>query len=353
MITVPPSYADRTIEFMELLRHTSLQVGTIELTSQAVRRGLLANPGSAQDAKWRWCALGPKAVPMIQDLYDHAEESPRFAALSAGAHLNDALVVPHLLDLAETSANKNIRLAAINQMGKMSMNPRIDLGLRGLLEDDDVDIRLATFEAMLERRDPLISQVWVDDKFILNRVPCSYPMIYIAQTGEPRIVVFGTGLEFKKPMTLHSWSGRLLMKADSDDEEIQVFYRPREGARAEILLAPTEVGNFARFLGHNTTIDDPSPGLDLGYGEVIGAVHELWRRGYLASDFKAEQDRVLAAILAVETEDDHVSRPEFDDTKDSGWRVPPRPGQEGEDDISSQARHGLEGGGVPGNTVPR
>ena len=354
MVTVPPSYSDRTTEFMELLRHTSLQVGNIEMTSQQVRRALLANPSNAQDAKWRWCALGPKAVPMIQDLYDHAEESPRFAALSAGAHLDDALVVPHLLDIAQRSSMKNRRLAAIKHLGEMGPNPRIDMGLRELLEDKDVDIRLATFESMLERRDTLISQQWIDRKFILNRVPCSYPMIYIAQTGEPRIVLFGSGLGFEKPMTLTTWSGRLLMKADSAEDDIQVFYRPREGQRAEIMLAPSELAEFVRFLGHDTTVDDPAPGLNLSYGEVIGAVHELWRKGYLPTDFKAEQDRVLAAILANETEEDYVSRPEFTgDPANPDATFPARPGDDARDQVAIPARGGLDEDAPAGNTVPR
>ena len=48
------------------------------------------------------------------------------------------------------------------------------------------------------------------------------------------------------------------------------------------------------------------------YGETVGALHLLWRQGYLKSDFKAEQDRVLAAILRNKREDERYDRPEFD-----------------------------------------
>jgi hypothetical protein len=50
----------------------------------------------------------------------------------------------------------------------------------------------------------------------------------------------------------------------------------------------------------------------LTYGETIGALHQLWRAGYIKSDFKAEQDRVLAAILRSQKEDEQVIRPEFE-----------------------------------------
>ena len=349
-ITVPPSYHEDTEEFMQLLRHTSLQVGAVEATSQAIRRALLANPGSAHAAQWRWCALGPKAVPMIQDLYDHAEESPRLAALSAGARLDDALVVPHLLEVAEHSPSRSRRLSAIKHLGNMGVNPRIDLGLRELLANDDLDIRLAVFDAMLERRDPLIYERWVGKKFVLTQLDSDHPMIYVSQTGVPRLTVFGNAIQLARPMTLHAWSGRLIMKADDSAQPLQVFYRPREGARATIVQAPDDLASFARFLGHETTINDPAAGLNLGYGEVIAALHELWRKGYLPCDFKAEQDRVLASILASEEEHQHIPRPEFETDPTAETFEPTRPGEAEE---ITPVRGGLDGGDKPGNTVPR
>lgn len=275
------------------------------------------------------------------------------AALSAGAHLGDALVVPHLLDIAEKSTNKNRRMLAITQLGRMSTNPRIDVGLRKLLEDEDVDIRLAAFEAMLERRDPIIREAMVDDKFILNQIPCSHPLVYISQTGKPRIALFGEDISLSRPLTLHTWEGRLLMKANETDEKVQVFYRPEEGARAAIVLAPIDLPQFTRFLGHRTSIDDPSPGLDLGYGETISAIHVLWRKGYLECDFKAEQDRVLAAILANESEEDRLPRPEFDTPADPTSFQPARPGETPDEELAIPARSGLEGEGAARDTVPR
>ena len=32
------------------------------------------------------------------------------------------------------------------------------------------------------------------------------------------------------------------------------------------------------------------------YGETVGALHQIWRQGYVTADFRAEQDRVLAAM---------------------------------------------------------
>ena len=352
-ITVPPTYAERTEEFVQLLKHTSLNVGAPEATAQAIRRGVLANPGGADSARWRWCALGPKAVPMIQDLYDHADEAPRFSALSAGARLNDAMAVPHLLDVAQKSPKQSRRLAAIAELGRMGTNPRIDLGLRELMNDPNVDVRLAVFDAMIERNDPTIVEVPVSGRFTMSLVESDHDMIYIAQTGTPRIAIFGEGLILKLPLTVNTWSGRLLMKGDTEDKEIQVFYRSTSNDEPIIGLAPTDVPGMVRFLGHETTIRDPDEGLGLQYGEVIGAMHQLWSKGYITCDFKAEQDRILAAILANQTEQERVRRPEFDEDASGAPFTPSRPGEDPNQIDPIPARNGLEGGASKGDTVPR
>ena len=352
-ITVPPSYHERTEEFVKLLEHTALNVGAPEANAQAIRRAVLSNPGGADAARWRWCALGPKSVPMIQDLYDHPDEAPRFSALSAGARLNDAMAVPHLMDIARYSTKQTRRLAAIAELGRMGTNPRIDLGLRELMDDPNVDVRLATFDALLKRNDPTIVNVPVSDRFTMSLVDSEHQMIYVSQTGRPRVAIFGEDLALRLPMTVNTWSGRLLMKGDAGDPDVQVFYRSQLDDVPVIGLAPTDVPGMVRFLGHETTIQEPEEGLGLQYGEVIGALHQLWSKGYIACDFKAEQDRILSAILANQTEAEKVKRPEFDEDASGAPFTPARPGEAPNRLDAIPDRSGLEAGGAKGDTVPR
>lgn len=103
-----------------------------------------------------------------------------------------------------------------------------------------------------------------------------------------------------------------MLQANSGDEQVQVYYRATPETRAENLLTDPRLSEFLPFLGHKTTVEKPFPGLGLSYGETIGAIHSLWRAGYIKCDFKAEQDRILAAILRTQKEEEHAVRPEFD-----------------------------------------
>lgn len=311
-ITVPPSYRDHTFEFIELLRHTSLYQGAAESTANSVKRIVIANPGDARAAAWRWQALGVRALPIIKEMYDYSEEQPRLAALQAGARLSDPLVVPSLIELAR-SGSTAARKEAIDLMGRMDVNPAIDIALRRILNDENVDIRLAAYDASIKRRDPLLQRERVDNRFMIDVVESDKPTVYIAQFGQPRIVIFGRDLSISQPLTSTVWPGRLLIKGDSGEADVEVFFRDEETGQSITNRVKPNLVDFVRFLGHTSTIERPQPGLSLSYGQTVGVLHRIWRQGYLSADFKAEQDRLLAQILDQEREQAVIERPEFAD----------------------------------------
>lgn len=325
-ITVPPSFRDSSDEFVKLLQHTTIRLSEPESVANSVRRVLLADPVVAGEASWRWQALGQRAIPVIRTLYDYPEEVPRFAALRAGAKLDDALVIEHLLELGKEAAT-DIRVEAIKLLADMRTNPLVDSALRGLLNDDDVDVRLAAYETLADRDDPYMRRYAIDakrgspPKFILDVVQSEKPMIYITQFGQPRIVLFGDDLSIDTPVFVRAWQNRFMMKELEDDPEgqIEVFYRRNpEDLAGVIHRVDPNLEQFVQFLGHTTTVERPSPGLGMSYGETVGALHQIWSQRFIEADFKAEQDRILAAIMRQERESTVIERPEFGDS-DEDW----------------------------------
>lgn len=313
-ITVPPSFRDRTEEFVTLLQHTTIRLSNAEAVAVSIRRMLLDDPSLAFEASLRWQALGNRALAVVRELYEYSEELPRLAALRAGAKLDDALAVPHLLDMARYASIES-RTAAIDLLAGMRLNPQINVVLRELLNDVDVEIRLSAYEALVKRRDPFMDRYAVDGKFVLDVVPSDKPMIYITQFGQPRIVVFGQHLSIQKPVFVQAWANRFMVRDNGGDEDnLEVYYRMHPtDINAVIHRVPPRLADFVRFLGHTTTIEQPEPGLGLSYGETVGALHQIWSQKYIVADFKAEQDRILAAILRHEEESSAIERPEFSD----------------------------------------
>ena len=347
-LTVPPSYHGRTEEFIQMTVHVPLETTAAEATALAIRRALVANPGTANTAMWRFRSLGKRALPVIQDLYEYAEESPRMAALEAGAALDDPLVVQPLLAMAKDGSIEN-RMKAIGLLAPMGFNPDIDMGLRPLLDDRDVDVRLATYEALLKRKDPTLVQMDIDEKFDVILVPSDQPLVYVTQSGRPTIAVFGDQLAVSRPLTMSAWSNRLMLMANSGDESLQVFFRPDEESRPEVQLVDPRLSEFIPFLGHKTTVEKPYPGLGLSYGETIGAIHQLWRQNYIAADFKAEQDRILAAIIRSQKEEERTERPLFEPDESE----PTEPGSDASDLATVAPPPPVEVPTTGRDTVPR
>ena len=311
-ITVPPSWHGATEDFVKVLMHSTIAVGNPEGAAMFVKRTLMSSPAaSAEAASWRWQAMGPKVLPIIKDLYDHAEELPRLAALRAGAKLDDGVVIPHLIDMAEQGSALN-RLQAVDLLEGMRSNPSIDGCLRRMLNDEDVELRLRAYEALVLRNDPFMDRFNVDGKFVLDVVKSDRPLIYITQVGEPRIAVFGDALELQRPLTLSTWANRLMIKADAADRDVEVYYRDTGDTEGVILRSKPAIPDFVRFLAHRTTIEEPEPGLDLSYGQTVGALHDIWTQKRIDADFKLQQDRILAAIRRIQTEGEEIEeRPEL------------------------------------------
>jgi hypothetical protein len=282
----------------------------------SIKRAVVQNPSSARIASWRWEALGQRALPIIRELYDYPEELPRLAALRAGARLGDAMTIPQLRNMMKTSSG-DTRLEAITLLAGMPVNPGIDRALRDLLDDPDVDIRLAAYEALVDRGDPFIDQVYVDDKFIIDLVESKHPMLYVSQSRQPRLVIFGKDLAIEQPTLVSAWSNRFMVQAEGEDPKVEVYYRDPTAMQGGISKVDASLAQFTWFLGHRTTVESPDPGLGLSYGETVGLLHQIWRQGYIKADFKAEQDRILAAILRQEGGSSVEPRPEFSDAPDA------------------------------------
>ena len=118
-----------------------------------------------------------------------------------------------------------------------------------------------------------------------------------------------------------------MLQAEAGDDLVEVYYRAEDTSERLIVQTEPQLEAFIQFLGHQTTIESPDPGLGLSYGETVGLLYQICRQKYLKADFRAEQDRVLAAIMNQQQRGDIGGRPEFGESEpeaeDSSRREPP------------------------------
>lgn len=347
-VRVPRRYQGRAGDFAELLRHLTIDQAYPDVYARRYASVMSSQPELASDMSWCLEALGERALPFVRDFYDETESTPRLAALRAGAHLGDPMAAKPLIDLA-TKGSASVRPEAARLLGRLDGGPVIEQTLAGLLADDDLVVRVAAYEALADRavsvnrkrllaeaaRGPggatarlslamldslarsrlpdgtlqRVSRELVAGKFFLDRAPGGESLIYVTQQGEPRIALFGEDDSIQGPVLVSAWSDRLLIKGETDGP-LQVSYLNERTGRITRGEVARTVPALIHFFARRPTPEDPRPGCDMSYSEVVGALYEIQRQGQLAAAFSTERDRLLAELLHAGEKEEITVRPE-------------------------------------------
>ena len=330
-LNVPVAYKERAAEFIQLVRHLRMDQGFQQEYAKLYVEEMKARPGLASELSWCLQALGKSAVPFLTPMYDYPEVGPRFAALEAGARLGDPRAVGPLAELGKNGPS-GVRAQALRLLSRMPNNPTVNLTLREMVSSNDLDVRVAAYEGLRDRGDASVTSVTVGPdrrrpKFVLDIVPGGEPLVYVTQQGEARVVLFGSqeawrerarasarssGIVLNKPVTFGVWDDRLLMASDGESGAVRLRYTdPRPGARPlQMSKVPEDLGELIPFLSQKTTPEDPAPGLNLTYSEVVGVLYEMTKQGAVTATFATEEDRLRAEIFEASRSTELVDRPE-------------------------------------------
>lgn len=333
-VTVPPQFAQRSSDFLQLLVHLPIDQSSLEAYAQSYVRVLRNEPSMAESMQWCLRAIGERAIPFVRELYDDADIVPRMAGLTVGSALADSMAAEPLLKLAQ-SGPTSLRTRAIELLSTIDAGPTIDLALRKLLAEEELSIRVAAYESLALRAEasqinrfqrtsrgpvsvvsssdaelqPEIIQVLsgsaiqgverriISRKFALDRVPGGAPMIYVTQQRAPRVVIFGDDPKLTDDNFVSIWSDRLMVATDTPGAEPRLYYRDYRSGRVTQANAPQNLASFVEFLGRVPTPREPSPGLALSYSEVVGALSQLQQQGMINAAFATERDNLMALLL--------------------------------------------------------
>ncbi len=313
ILSIPSAWSERPQEFIQLLRHTRIDNTFPEVWASRYVQALKDQPSLAMALGWCLQATGPQAIPELRKMYDYAEPIPRLTALRAGARLGDPLTADPLKELAK-SGPMSMRADAMALLAELPSDPTVNSALRELLNADETTSRIAAYEALVERRDPSVQRKPIEGKFNLDIVASKIPMIYVAQSGEPRVAIFGPELRIERPLLVFAWSDRLILTADSPTDPVRIMYKNYRTNEVIRSAVDDRVPKFVEYLGLTDTPETPGAGIGLTYSEVVGALYELSeRQRAIPATFFGEQDRLQAELLAAAESAIGSPRPELSD----------------------------------------
>jgi flagellar basal body P-ring protein FlgI len=354
-LRVPNRFRDEPETFLSLIQFLRVDQSAPEATSQALVEAMAANPAMADVLAWSLEGVGSKALPFARRLYDSPETLTRLAALRAGARLGDPLAADSLLDLAR-NGSPSVQSDAIRLVARIDAGPRVDTGLRDLLTNPDMLVRIAAYEALAERAeraqvgriaqwqaragDPTAQRLspqhmrelaranlpsgtiqgvqrrLMPGGFFLDVVEGGTPMVYVTQQRQPRVVVFGGSLPITRPLTMSAWNDRFMLVTEANEPAARVLLTPASGGRPVTAAAEARLVPLVELLSRRGTRDEPRSGMSMSYSEVVGVLYALQRAGGLAADFTTESDRLRALLVAAEQSLETRERPETPKDRD-------------------------------------
>jgi len=354
-ISVPQAYRSQPANFLSLLRHTQIDQLQPEAYARRYVETIKSEPAMADAMAWAIEALGPRALPVLRELYDHPDLAPRLTGLRAGARLNDPRVATPLREFI-TRNEGVLKTQAIGLLALVDAGPTVDLFLREQLRDQDLLTRIAAYEALAGRAERArfaalqrtvqgssdlrrggvtiaqlealsrvslpegtiqgVSREPIEGKFVLDRVPEGEPLIYITQQQVPRIVLFGADdrLDFANaPAGVSVWEGRLMLGPDPVQPSSVRARLQRPGRPAITHSVSARLSDLIALAARQTTPSDPRPGLNLTYSEVVAALSRLEQSGATRAAFATERDRLQGMLLAAQESQSILARPENDE----------------------------------------
>ncbi len=318
---IPPRWAGDPGELLAMIGYLYIQTGPgfEAVTARRLTRELVRQPSFAPQITVAWQTLGRTALGVLRESYDSDNLTLRQAALEAGAYLGDALAGESLAELA-ANPDPQVRIAAARSLSHLTRSE----ALFELLSDEDRTVRIAAYEALTKMNSRLVERTPIFDKykqlkFVIDRIPSEKPLVYVSQVGVPRIALFGDHIGFATPEVGRAWDNRLMIRTTAPDAPASLFYQPpRESSPQTVSIVPT-LPTLIYYLAHYPTLEQPEPGLNLPYSEVVDAVYHLCESRFVQAPLELNLSPLAKLIDEYERGADSIDRrPEFVDPADRG-----------------------------------
>ena len=162
---------------------------------------------------------------------------------------------------------------------------------RGLIGDEDFEVRLAAYENLRRLDDLAITSSLIAKSFLLEQVAQSgKPAIYVRRSGEPRIVLFGAPIYCRDNIFVQSQDGAITINAPAGQGYVTILRRHPTHSDVIIRLRSTfELSDIIRILCEEplSKEEQGQHGLGVTYSVLAGLLKQMSDKGAVDAEFHA------------------------------------------------------------------
>jgi Flagellar P-ring protein/HEAT repeats len=225
-VSVPAQYRQRRQRFVAMLKVMFLTQDpktTARRIKTLVER--LAGTQYKYESEIALEAIGNQCLPSLRALLSSPDELVRLHAARCMLSLGgDGALEP--LRRAAMDARSPYRLDALKAVAATAQHGDAVALARKLLDDDNLQVRLAAYEHLRELGDIAIAQEFIGRNFYLERIAqAQHKLIYVARSGQPRIVLFGAPITCHHDIFVQSPDGDITINATADQNNVTIMRR--------------------------------------------------------------------------------------------------------------------------------
>ena len=275
-LSVSPRYKHNLARYLRVIRQIALRENPVQRVERlALLEKKLLEPTTAALAAMQLEAIGNEAVGALQGGLASSDPEVRFYAAEALAYLDQPDAAAPLGQAARDESA--FRWHALTALATMTHASALD-ALVALLHVPSVETRYGAFRALRTRNaaDPLTKGELLEKKFRYHVIPTTgEPLVHIARSRLPEIVVFGHEQRLKPPQFL--FAGKHLMITALDGGQLKVG-RFEAGEDPVYETCSTELDQLIRTIVK----------LGGGYAEIVQCLQEARHAGCLEARLAVE-----------------------------------------------------------------
>lgn len=273
-LQIPTRYQMQRDRFLTMIR--SLQLGDTAAFKQRRIQQLVEELLTSEDKDSPEIALeaiGRPASNAMAEYLKHPDELIRFHVARCMLNTRDDRAIPVLRDIL-MATDSPYKLGAVQALALRVNRTAVRSTLMLAVNDPDIQVRLAAYEALLKVKSPVVNRTIVAGSFAVDSVVCSgSPFIYVFQQDTPRIVLFGAPIYCQKNLFVQSDDGSIIVNAQPGDSFVNVSRKhPSRPRVVGPLQTGFEVSHLLQTLGELPEKEELSgvrPGLAIPYDEIV------------------------------------------------------------------------------------
>jgi hypothetical protein len=213
-LTVPAKYTKQKQRFIEIIRATYLSEtpqATEDRINTFVRK--LAVGEDKEQSEVALEAIGNKSLGRLAALLNSSNEQVRLEAAKCMLDLGNDEGLNTLREIAMDTSSP-YRINALDAITTAASRNDAAAISRGLLRDDDLDIRLAAYENLRKLDDIAITQTLIGRNFYLEQIAqTDHKAIFVSRSGQPRIALFAAPIYCRDNVFAESTDGNITINA--------------------------------------------------------------------------------------------------------------------------------------------